>query len=108
MNILLLNHALAGNYRGGDTAQIRYTARWLARFGHHVEVVESDNPDCHGFDLVHLFNCRRSDVLRGQMQAAKQQEVPVVVSPIWISLGEAVWGSRAAMAVLIQAVREPA
>lgn len=34
------------------------------------------------------------------MDAARQQGLPVVVSSIWILLGEALWGSRIAMAVL--------
>ena len=108
MRILLLNHGKAGEFRGGDAVQIRHTAHWLQRFGHRVEVQQSNSPVCAGFDLVHVFNCRHPEAFRAQMQAALQQGVPVVVSPIWISLGEALWGSRTAMAVLKQALREPA
>ena len=108
MKILLLNHEQAGEFRGGDAVQIRHTAHWLRRFGHHVEVQQTNSPVCSGFDLVHVFNCRHPDAFRGQMQAALQQGMPVVVSPIWISLSEALWGSRTAMAVLKEILRDPA
>ena len=106
MNILLLNHAQAGEFRGGDAVQIRQTAQWLARFGHRVVAHQSNNPDCRGFDLVHVFNCRHPQAFQGQIQAACQQGIPVVVSPIWIPLAEALWGSRTAMAVLKQACEQ--
>jgi len=108
MNILLLNHGKAGEFRGGDAAQIRHTAEWLRRFGHRVTVLQSDRPDCSGFDLVHLFNCRHPGAFQSQVAAAQGQGAPVVVSPIWISLGEGLWGSRTAMAILKQALLEPA
>lgn len=108
MKILLLNHGRAGDFRGGDAVQIRHTAQWLERFGHKVVTDQTDQPDCRGFDLVHVFNSRHPESLATQTQAARQQGLPVVVSPIWISLGEALWGSRTAMAVLQQAVRDPA
>lgn len=108
MRILLLNHGQAGEFRGGDAVQIRHTAQWMQRFGHHVEVQQSNSPVCAGFDLVHVFNCRHPDAFRGHMQAALQQGLPVVVSPIWISLAEALWGSRTAMSLLKQALVEPA
>ncbi|WP_236629513.1 glycosyltransferase [Synechococcus sp. BS55D] len=38
------------------------------------------------------------------MTTCKQSGVPVVVSPIWISLARALWGSRGTMSVLQQAV----
>jgi glycosyltransferase involved in cell wall biosynthesis len=108
LKILLVNHGSAGDFRGGDAAQIRHTARWLERFGHRVVAEQTNQPDCRGFDLVHVFNCRHADAFAAQVDAARQQGLPVVVSPIWIPLGEALWGSRTAMAVLQQAVGEPA
>ena len=38
------------------------------------------------------------------MASCKQAGIPVVVSPIWISLAKAVWGSRGTMSVLQQAM----
>ena len=103
MRILLVNHGTAGDWGGGDGVQIRETAKRLAQRGHHVEAVNSDQPDARGFDLAHLFNCRVEGSFRQQMASCKQAGIPVVVSPIWISLAKAVWGSRGTMSVLQQA-----
>lgn len=108
VKILLVNHGRAGDFRGGDAVQIRHTARWLERFGHRVVAEQTNQPDCRGFDLVHVFNCRHADAFAAQVDAARRQGLPVVVSPIWIPLGEALWGSRTAMAVLQGAVNNPA
>ena len=104
MRILLVNHGTAGDWGGGDGVQIRETAKRLAQRGHHVKAVNTDQPDAKGFDLVHLFNCRVEGSFRQQIASCRQARVPVVVSPIWISLAKAIWGSRGTMGVLQQAV----
>ena len=104
MRILLVNHGTASEWGGGDGVQIRETAKRLAQRGHHVQAVNSDQPDARGFDLVHLFNCRVEGSFRQQVASCKQAGVPVVVSPIWISLARALWGSRGTMSVLQQAI----
>ena len=101
MKILLVNHGTAGGWGGGDGVQIRET---LAQRGHHVQAVNADRPDAKGFDLVHLFNCRVEGSFRQQVASCKQAGVPVVVSPIWISLAKALWGSRGTNSVLQQAI----
>ena len=72
MRILLVNHGTAGEWGGGDGVQIRETAKRLAQRGHHVEAVNSDQPDARGFDLAHLFNCRVEGSFRQQMASCKQ------------------------------------
>ena len=104
MRILLVNHGTAGEWGGGDGVQIRETAKRLAQRGHNVQAVNADEPDARGFDLVHLFNCRVEGSFRQQVASCKKANVPVVVSPIWISLAKAVWGSRGTMSVLQQAI----
>ena len=104
MRILLVNHGTAGEWGGGDGVQIHETAKRLAQRGHHVEAVNSDQPNASGFDVAHLFNCRVEDSFRQQIASCKKAGVPVVVSPIWISLAKAVWGSRGTMSVLQQAI----
>ena len=104
MRILLVNHGTAGEWGGGDGVQIRETAKRLAQRGHHVQAVNADQPDVRGFDLVHLFNCRVEGSFQQQVASCKQAGVPVVVSPIWISLAKALWGSRGTMSVLQQAI----
>ena len=74
--------------------------------GHEVVGVNADQPDCRGFDLVHLFNCRVEGSFKQQMASCKAAGVPVVVSPIWISLARALWGSRGSTGVLTKAVQQ--
>ena len=106
MRILLVNHGTAGEWGGGDGVQIRETGKRLQKRGHEVVAVNADQPDCRGFDLVHLFNCRVEGSFQQQMDSCKAAGVPVVVSPIWISLARALWGSRGSTGVLSQAVQQ--
>ena len=104
MNILLVNHGTADAWGGGDGVQIRETAQRLGQRGHRAVVVNSDTPDVTGFDLVHLFNCRTLGSLELQMQQCRQGNVPVVISPIWVSIQRALWGSRGSFRVICDAV----
>ena len=52
MRILLVNHGSAGEWGGGDGVQIRETGKRLQQRGH--EGGRQHQPDCRGFDLVHL------------------------------------------------------
>ena len=106
MRILLVNHGSAGEWGGGDGVQIRETGKRLQQRGHDVVGVNADQPDCQGFDLVHIFNCRVEGSFHQQMASCKAAKVPVVVSPIWISLARALWGSRGITGVLTQAVQQ--
>lgn len=98
--ILLVNHGRAADLMGGDSVQIAATAKGLRRRGHHVTVACSDRPDTSAFDLVHIFNARTVNALAGQLASARAAGKPVVVSPIWISLTQARWGSLATRGVL--------
>ena len=42
------------------------------------------------------------------METCQRAGKPVVVSPIWISIGRALWGSRGSVALLEQAVQQGA
>ena len=106
MKILLVNHGTAGDWGGGDGVQMRETAKLLQFRGHEIHLINSDRPDVKGFDLVHLFNCRVHYSFQQQMNQCKEAQVPVVVSPIWVSISKALWGSRGALAVLNKAVEE--
>ena len=106
MRILLVNHGSAGEWGGGDGVQINETGKRLQQRGHDVMAVNADQPDCRGFDLVHIFNCRVEGSFQQQMASCKASGTPVVVSPIWISLARALWGSRGSTGVLTQAVAQ--
>lgn len=104
MRIVLVNHGNAQSWGGGDGVQIQETAKRLAQRGHQVSVQNSDHPDVGDADLVHIFNCRVQHAFPNQLAACKAAGKPVVVSPIWVHLGNALWGSRGALAVLQRAV----
>lgn len=107
MKILMVNHGTAGEWGGGDSVQIKETAKRLAKRGHTVNVVNSDRPDTRGADIVHIFNCRVEHSFPQQIKACVDQGAKIVVSPIWINLGKALWGSRGAHAVVRMARDEP-
>ena len=108
MRVALVNHGTAGDWGGGDGVQIRETARRLMQRGHQVSLQNSDRPEVDDMDLVHIFNCRVPDSFRQQMATCQRAGKPVVVSPIWISIGRALWGSRGSVALLEQAVQQGA
>ena len=89
-----------------DGVQLRETGKRLRQRGHDVVEVNSDQPEAYGFDLVHVFNCRVQDSLEQQISRCRQAGVPVIISPIWVSIGRALWGSRASDGILRQGIRE--
>jgi len=106
MRILLVNHGTAGDWGGGDGVQMRETGKRLQERGHHVELVNADRFNPGGFDLVHLFNCRVHHCFEQQVLSCREADVPVVVSPIWVSIARALWGSRGSVGLLQKAVNE--
>jgi len=107
MKILFVNHGTAGEYGGGDGVQMRETAKRLAQRGHQVVAINSDSPDPRGFDLVHIFNSRVPHSFKQQIAACQAADTPVVVSPIWVSIPEAIWGSRGSFAAIDALLKEP-
>lgn len=106
MKILLVNHGRAGEWGGGDGVQLRETGKRLRQRGHEVVEVNSDQPDTQDFDLVHIFNCRVQDSLEQQMGRCRQTHTPTVISPIWVSIGRALWGSRGTDGILRKGMQE--
>lgn len=107
MKILLVNHGRAGEYGGGDGVQVRETAKRLLQRGHQVVAINSDTPDPREFDLVHIFNCRVHQSFKQQIAACQAAEKPVVVSPIWVSIPEVMWGSHCSFAVVNALIKDP-
>lgn len=100
MKILLVNHGTASEWGGGDGVQIRETAQRLKQRGHQVAIQNNDRPEIGDADIVHIFNCRISTSFLQQVACCKAAGKPVVVSPIWINIGKALWGSRGSFAIL--------
>lgn len=94
MRVLMVNHPDAENFRGGDLTQMRETAAALRPLG--VEVAESFDaqPDATAYDVAHVFNLRTVAVTPGQMAHLKAQDIPVVLSPIYLNPAVALWGGR--------------
>ena len=100
MKVVLINHGTADEWGGGDSVQIRETAKRLRQRGHQVEIQNSDNPQVEGADIAHIYNCRVYNSLKQQYMSCKKAGVPIVISPIWMPLGRAMWGSRGLFAIL--------
>ena len=106
MKILLVNHGTASEWGGGDGVQMRETAARLEQRGHQVEIQNSDTPQVGDADLVRIFNCRVFNSFVQQVRTCKAAGKPTVVSPIWINIGRALWGSRGTFGLLQKAVTE--
>lgn len=106
MKILLVNHGTASEWGGGDGVQMRETAARLKQRGHQVEIQNSDTPNVENAELVHIFNCRVSNSFIQQIATCKSAGKPIVVSPIWINIARALWGSRGTFALLQKAFQE--
>ncbi len=104
MKILMVNHGVAANFKGGDSVQIRETTDRLYQRGHEVGITNNDQPQTKGFDLVHLFNCREFNAFEKQLVNCETNGIPIVASPIWISIPKAFWGSRATFSAIQDAV----
>ena len=85
---------------------MRETAARLKQRGHRVEIQNSDTPSIADADLVHIFNCRVANSFIQQVATCKSAGKPIVVSPIWINIARALWGSRGAFAVLQNAIQQ--
>ncbi len=106
MRVVLVNHGSASEWGGGDSVQIQETARSLMQRGHQISIQNSDRPEVADADIVHIFNCRVHQSFLQQMAACHAARKPVVVSPIWISIGRALWGSRGTFGILSKAIKE--
>ena len=106
MKVTLVNHGTAGEWGGGDSVQIQETAKRLHQRGYQVDIQNSDKPDIRDSDLVHIFNSRVYNSFKQQLEICKSHNKPVVLSPIWISIGKALWGSRGTFNILRKAINE--
>jgi len=85
MKVLFQNRSDALTSWGGDTTQMMQTREELHKLGVDGEVSVEAEPDLAGYDLVHIFNIQTAKHGIRQIENAKQQGVPVVLSPIYWS-----------------------
>ena len=64
------------------------TAAGLRELGVDVGVVETRTPDARGYDIAHVFGVFEPDLCAAQFEACRAANVPVGLSPIWISRRE--------------------
>lgn len=95
MKVLMVNTPQSPKLKGGDTLQMVKTAEALVQMG--VEVVTSTDaePDARGFDVAHVFNLRTIDATQRQVAALARYGIPIVMSPIYLDISLALWGSTA-------------
>lgn len=95
MRVLMVNHPGCEAFRGGDLVQMRCTAEALRFWGAQVEESFQLQPNATGFDLAHVFNLRTVADTPQQIAHLAQQNVPIVLSPLYVNPAVGMWGSRA-------------
>jgi glycosyltransferase involved in cell wall biosynthesis len=94
MKVLMVNWPGALQFRGGDLVQMRKTAEALRPFGVQVGESFDPEPDATGYDLAHVFNLRTVQVTPVQIAHLKKQNIPIVLSPIYINPSLALWATQ--------------
>jgi hypothetical protein len=95
MRVLLINTPQSPKLRGGDTVQMEKTAEALRELGVETKVSTAPEPDARGYDIAHVFNLRTIDATERLVSALARQGVPIVMSPIYLDISQALWGSTA-------------
>jgi glycosyltransferase involved in cell wall biosynthesis len=94
MKALLVNTPASAQFRGGDTTQMVKTAEGLRVLGVETAISTDAEPDARGFDIAHVFNLRTIPATSKQVQALKRTGVPIVMSPIYLNPGYALWATE--------------
>lgn len=83
--LFIARHDLYSN-AGGDTIQVKSTAKYLKLSGVDVDIYLSNTkPDYAAYDLVHLFNIIDPEDLLGHVLKCK---IPYVLSTIYVNYSE--------------------
>lgn len=88
MRVLMQGRSNFYELKGGDTVQLLKTKEQLEKLGVEVDISLEWNPDLSKYDLVHLSNVTRIQETYLQMQNAKRQNKPVVLSTIFWPMDE--------------------
>jgi glycosyltransferase involved in cell wall biosynthesis len=83
MRVLFQSRSDALTRWGGDTTQMMKTKAALEASGTSVHIDLGCSPDLSSFDLVHVFNVQTAAHSVQQVNQARSQGVPVVLSPIY-------------------------
>lgn len=88
MRVLMQSRKTLFSVPGGDTIQILKTKEYLEHHGVTVDLSLNLEPSLEGYDLVHLFNITRPQETWTQARNAKKQNVPYVLSTIYVDYSE--------------------
>jgi glycosyltransferase involved in cell wall biosynthesis len=94
LKVMMVNTPQSPRFKGGDTTQMRKTAAVLRQVGVHVIENTDVEPNARGFDVAHVFNLRTIGDTARQVQSLIRSGVPVVLSPIYLNPGVALWANR--------------
>jgi glycosyltransferase involved in cell wall biosynthesis len=106
MKVLMVNTPQSPKLKGGDTVQMEKTAEALRQMEVQVVTRTDAEPDGRGFDIAHVFNLRTIEATERQVTALSRYGIPVVMSPIYLEISEALWGSTAVAQIFSEPRRE--
>jgi len=85
MNVLFISRSTLFSQPGGDTLQVKHTAKSLSEIGVNVDIKLSGEPiNPRGYDIIHFFNLIRPADLQLNIPAY----IPLVVSTIYHDYSE--------------------
>lgn len=86
MRVLMISRPTLFSVSGGDTVQVKETARALTALGIDVEIKLADEDiDYSGYDLLHFFNVIRPNAIRTH---AKRSGLPYLISTVFVDYSE--------------------
>lgn len=86
MRVLMISRPTLFSVPGGDTVQVKETARAISDLGVDVEIkLANEVIDYAGFDLLHFFNVIRPNAIRTH---AQKSALPYVISTVFVDYSE--------------------
>ena len=89
MKVIFANRSDCLTHRGGDTVQMLKTKEYLeSNFGVSIVLVlnASELYNFKNYDLVHIFNIQTASQTIDFIKAAKELNIPIILSPIYWNL----------------------
>jgi glycosyltransferase involved in cell wall biosynthesis len=83
LKVLFQNRADAFTCWGGDTTQMMETKKQLEKLGVSIDISLEPEPIISGYHLIHIFNIQQADYGIRQLNNAKRQNLPALVSTIF-------------------------
>src|SRR6056297_3081196 len=105
MKILMISRPTLFSVPGGDTVQVRETAKALEKLGVEVDIKLADEAiDYQAFDLIHFFNVIRPNAIAPHV---KKSNLPYVISTVFVDYSEVERKYRGGLFRLLSAILGP-